>query len=77
MYEYSVYGCFCVLGAFGTVLSFWKHGNTRFFGLSYFLMFVMAVYFLVVPASQRQNSFRFVFLIVLGMLPGLVHMLLQ
>jgi hypothetical protein len=74
-----VYGVWCVLGASGVFISFWKHGAYARLGfVSYTAEFVLALYFLLRarsrPHTQRDVSARSVILFLLGMVPTFMTM---
>ena len=76
-----VYGVWCVLGASGVILSFWKHGVAGRLGLvCYAAVFVLAFYFFVAAKTrqhtQRPMYLRCFILLTLANLPMYAHMLL-
>jgi hypothetical protein len=74
-----VYGVWCVLGASGVFLSFWKHGAYARLGfVSYTTEFALALYFFLAarsrPHTERDVSTRSVILFLLGMIPTFATM---
>jgi hypothetical protein len=77
----SIYWFWCVLGAVGFIMGFWKHGAYRSLGmLSYAAVFVLALYFIVTartsPPTRRGLSIRCTILLWLSLTPTTVHLFL-
>jgi hypothetical protein len=75
-----IYGVWCVLGASGVIISFWKHGIAGRLGfVCYAAVFALASYFVVAARTrqhrQRDVSIRCLILLMLANLPMFVHML--
>ena len=78
----SIYILWGVIGLFGFIVSFWKHGGARIFGCAcYLTVFLLALSFLVqalrtAPPTRRRLSTQSTALLFLGLLPILVRDLL-
>jgi Ca2+/Na+ antiporter len=75
----KVYGFWCVLGASGVFISFWKHGASARVGfVSYATVFALALYFLLAartrPSMRKDVSTRSFILFLLGMVPTFMSM---
>ena len=78
----AVYGSWCVIGASGALISFWKQGTTGHLGLvCYTAVLVLALHFLVASRTRRPTrrdvSSRCSVLLSLSVLPWIVHLLLM
>ena len=74
-----VYGFWCVLGASGVFISFWKHGAYARLGfVSYTTEFALALYFFLAertrPSTQRDMLTRSFIVFLLGMVPTFTSM---
>jgi len=77
-----VYGCWCLIGALGVFISFWKHGaSVRVGFVSYATIFVLAFYSLFEArtrlSTRRDVSTRSVALFLLASVPQCVSMFLS
>jgi len=78
----SVFGCWCLVGAAGVVLSFIKLGTFRFFvGACYLTVFVLALhsFLIAMRANPRMEKFslRIGFLAFLGVFPWVVRLFIK
>jgi hypothetical protein len=68
----TLYGFWCVMGASGVAVAFWKH-SAGLWLVSYAAVFVLALYFLIEARThrptERQVSTRCFILLVLAYLP--------
>ncbi len=77
----SVYWFWCVLGAIGFIMGFWKHGAYHSLGMaSYAAVSVLALYFIVTartsPPTRRGLSIRCTILLWLSLTPTTVRLFL-
>ena len=78
----SAFGCWCLVGAAGVVLSFMKLGTFRFFvGACYLAVFVLALhsFFIAMRANPpaKKLSLRIGFLACLCCLPWVVRLFIK
>jgi len=78
----KIYLLYCVLGASGVLISFWKHGTSHYLGLvCYAAVAVLALCFFVAARARRPTSremfARCVVLLWLSLVPMLVRQLLM